>query len=66
VGYSPEQMAFDGGKMDLFPLNIGAGGNALGNPVTNEPAAVNTNGLVMAYFATGCCARMDNSTIPFR
>jgi phospholipase C len=48
--YSPEQMAFDGGKMDLFPLNTGAGGNALGNPVTNEPAAVNTNGLVMAYF----------------
>ncbi len=48
--YSPEQMAFDGGKMDLFPLNTGAPGNALGNPVTNEPAAVNTNGLVMAYF----------------
>jgi phospholipase C len=48
--YSPEQMAFDGGKMDLFPLNTGAPGNALGNSVTNEPAAVNTNGLVMAYF----------------
>jgi phospholipase C len=48
--YSPEQMAFDGGKMDLFPLDTGAAGNALGNPVTNEPAAVNTNGLVMAYF----------------
>ncbi len=48
--YSPEQLAFDGGKMDLFPLNTGAPGNALGNPVTNEPAAVNTNGLVMAYF----------------
>ncbi len=48
--YSPEQMAFDGEKMDLFPLNTGASGNALGNPVANEPAAVNTNGLVMAYF----------------
>ena len=48
--YSPEQMAFDGGKMDLFPLNTGAAGNALGNPVTNEPAPVNTTGLVMAYF----------------
>jgi phospholipase C len=36
--------------MDLFPLDTGAAGNALGNPVTNEPAAVNTNGLVMAYF----------------
>jgi phospholipase C len=30
--YSPEQMAFDGEKMDLFPLNTGAGGNALGIP----------------------------------
>jgi phospholipase C len=48
--YSPEQMAFDGGKMDLFPLNTGTGGNALGNPVANAPAPFNTNGLVMAYF----------------
>jgi phospholipase C len=48
--YSPEQMAFDGGKMDLFPQNTGAPGNALGNPITNGPAPVNTNGLVMAYF----------------
>jgi phospholipase C len=48
--YSPEQMAFDGGKMDLFPLNTGAGGNALGDPITNGPAKANTNGLAMAYF----------------
>jgi phospholipase C len=48
--YSPEQMAFDGGKMDLFPLNTGAGGNALGNPITNGPATANTGGLAMAYF----------------
>jgi phospholipase C len=48
--YSPEQMAFHGGKMDLFPLNTGTGGNALGNPVPNAPAPFNTNGLAMAYF----------------
>jgi phospholipase C len=48
--YSPEQMAFHGGKMDLFPLNTGTGGNALGNSVANAPAPFNTNGLVMAYF----------------
>jgi phospholipase C len=48
--YSPEQMAFDGEKMDLFPLNTGAGGNALGNTITNAPAITNTDGLAMAYF----------------
>src|ERR1700753_1571530 len=33
--YSPEQQAFDGGKLDLFPKFTGAGGNALGNTVSN-------------------------------
>src|SRR5271156_6911 len=48
--YSPEQMAFHGGKLDLFPLNTGAPGNALGNLVPKAPAPFNTNGLTMAYF----------------
>jgi phospholipase C len=48
--YSPEQLAFDGGKMDLFPANTGAPGNALENLVPNAPAPFNTNGLTMAYF----------------
>lgn len=44
--YTPEQQAFDGGLMDLFPSNTGSAGpppNA-----TTHPA--NTNGLVMGYF----------------
>jgi phospholipase C len=48
--YSPEQMAFDGEKMDLFPLDTGAGGNALGNFLPNAPAHFNSKGLVMGYF----------------
>jgi phospholipase C len=48
--YSPEQKAFDGGMMDLFPKKTGAGGNAKGNPVAGAPAPFNTNGLVMGYF----------------
>jgi len=41
--YTPEQQAFDGGQMDLFPLNTGAGG-------TGTPPVFNTTGLVMGYY----------------
>jgi phospholipase C len=58
--YSPEQMAFDAEKMDLFPENTGAGGNALGNNITNAPAITNTNGLVMAYFDGNTVTAMWN------
>jgi phospholipase C len=34
-GYTAEQMAFDGGAMDLFPLNTGSAG-----PPPNPPPAV--------------------------
>jgi phospholipase C len=44
--YTPEQMAFDGGAMDLFPLNTGSAGP----PPNGPPAVVLTNGLVMGYF----------------
>jgi phospholipase C len=44
--YTPEQMAFDGGAMDLFPLNTGSAGP----PPSAPPAVVLTNGLVMGYF----------------
>ncbi|SFR98423.1 Phospholipase C [Granulicella pectinivorans] len=44
--YQAEQMAFNGGAMDLFPLSVGAAdGPAL---ATNGPAA--TTGLTMGYF----------------
>jgi len=41
--YGPEQKAFDGGKMDLFPLNTGAAG-------TGGTGVFNTKGLVMGYY----------------
>src|ERR1700683_287218 len=44
--YTPEQLAFDGGAMDLFPLNTGSAGP----PPSAPPAVVLTNGLVMGYF----------------
>jgi phospholipase C len=43
--YTPEQSAFDGGAMDLFPLNTGTAGP----PPTSTPIAA-TNGLVMGYY----------------
>jgi phospholipase C len=45
-GYSPEQLSFDLGAMDLFPLNTGRAG---GTP-NLYPPVVNTKGLVMGYF----------------
>src|ERR1700760_3175294 len=41
--YGPEEAAFDGGKMDLFPKNTGAAG-------TGGTGVFNTKGLVMGYY----------------
>jgi phospholipase C len=46
--YTPEQQAFDGGLMDLFPLYTGAGGTGAGG--TGTPPVFNTSGLVAGYF----------------
>ena len=43
--YSAEQLAFDGGLMDLFPLNTGTAG-----PPPSGSGVTQTNGLVMGYF----------------
>ncbi|MGA8429682.1 MAG: alkaline phosphatase family protein [Candidatus Sulfotelmatobacter sp.] len=43
--YTAEQQAFDGGLMDLFPLNTGAAG-----PPPSGSGVTQTNGLVMGYF----------------
>ena len=43
--YTPEQQAFDGGLMDLFPLYTGTAG-----PPPSGSAVTQTNGLVMGYF----------------
>jgi phospholipase C len=48
--YTPEQMAFDNGKMDLFPLSVGtANGTALTNATGGSPLT-NTTALTMGYY----------------
>ncbi len=44
--YRPEQMAFHGGLMDLFPKSVGKG-NA---PQGSSTSPLNTTGLTMGYF----------------
>jgi phospholipase C len=44
--YLAEQLAFDGGVMDLFPANTGSAGP----PPNPPPASVLTNGQVMGYY----------------
>jgi len=44
--YTPEQMAFDGGLMDLFPLSVGD----QGPPPSAPPAAATTTAITMGYF----------------
>ncbi len=43
--YTPEQMAFDGGLMDLFPLSVGTEG-----PPPSAPPAALTTAITMGYF----------------
>ncbi len=44
--YTPEQMAFDGGLMDLFPLSVGTAGPPPGTP----PTTVDSTALTMGYY----------------
>ena len=44
--YTPEQLAFDGGVMDLFPANTGTAGP----PPSAPPQQVLTTGLTMGYY----------------
>jgi phospholipase C len=53
--YTPEQMAFDSGLMDLFPLNTGAAG-----PPPSGSGVTQTNGLVMGYFDGNTVTAMWN------
>jgi phospholipase C len=55
--YNPEQLAFDNGKMDLFPISVGTPNSAAGIPgvpnltlTTNAPALTNTTALTMGYY----------------
>jgi len=49
-GYTDEQTAFDGGKMDLFPLSVGAADNATQLSTTGASAIAATKALTMAYY----------------
>ena len=44
--YTPEQLAFDGGIMDLFPANTGTAGP----PPSAPPQQTQTTGLTMGYY----------------
>jgi phospholipase C len=48
--YGPEQMAFDGGKMDLFPLSVGTANPVSLTTATNGSALLNTTALTMGYY----------------
>jgi phospholipase C len=55
--YTPEQAAFDNGKLDLFPLSVGSPDSGYSIPgvddlakATDAPASANTQALTMAYY----------------
>ena len=54
--YTPEQMAFDGGLMDLFPLSVGD----QGPPPSAPPAAATTTAITMGYFDGNTVTAMWN------
>jgi phospholipase C len=53
--YNPEQLATNGGAMDLFPKSTGVAG-----PPPGAPAAAGTKGLVMAYYDGNTVGAMWN------
>ncbi len=53
--YTPEQMAFDKGLMDLFPANTGTSG-----PPPSGGGIVDTTGLVMGYYDGNTVTAMWN------
>jgi phospholipase C len=58
--YQPEQLAFDNGKMDLFPYSVGTPNTAA---LTNQTAAANianTTALTMAYYDGNTVTAMWN------
>jgi phospholipase C len=48
--YGPEQTAFDGGKMDLFPFSVGTSDGLTLATATGAPGIANTTGLTMGYY----------------
>jgi phospholipase C len=58
--YGPEQLAFDSGKMDLFPLSVGTADGASLTTATGAPAISNTTGLTMGYYDGSTVTAMWN------
>jgi phospholipase C len=48
--YNPEQLAFDNGKMDLFPYSVGTPNSATLTNQTAAPNIANTTALTMGYY----------------
>jgi phospholipase C len=48
--YNPEQLAFDDGKMDLFPFSVGTSDGLTLAASTGAPTIANTTGLTMGYY----------------
>jgi phospholipase C len=48
--YGPEQVAFDSGKMDLFPISVGTADTAALVNETDAPGEVGTTALTMGYY----------------
>jgi phospholipase C len=58
--YGPEQTAFDGGKMDLFPFSVGTSDGLALASATAAPSIANTTGLTMGYFDGNTVTAMWN------
>jgi len=58
--YGPEQAAFDGGKMDLFPLSVGTADGATLTNETAAPGIANTTALTMGYYDGNTVTAMWN------
>ncbi|SEG13605.1 phospholipase C [Bryocella elongata] len=58
--YGPEQVAFDGGKMDLFPLSVGVPDTAALVNETAAPGTAGTNALTMGYYDGNTVTAMWN------
>jgi phospholipase C len=58
--YTPEQMSFNGGKMDLFPLSVGTPNNPTLNTQTGGNALMGTTALTMGYYDGNTVTAMWN------
>jgi phospholipase C len=58
--YQPEQLAFDNGKMDLFPFSVGTANSATLTNQTAAPGIANTTALTMGYYDGNTVTAMWN------